>query len=372
LAIDRTIRCLSALSGASTSRVLNLTSTAATNAQNPEFLSAPLFTSPAINRAMLLKHRVRTDENYLFASSKSVATKIIVPFDPNDLRCGGRSFFIDQKDFLETLRDVGHYDGPEIERDLRVLNIINKLPSLDPFLLREHLRANAINCADCYVSISPADQTRMYDYVASEIRKLISLATGGDKNGDFSTSRLVSALLSNRVDEKLEPLRLTLSMAGDDFREGVFSWRGFLYYKWSMEQLWPEIMKVLREIRTLQPRNAIDSDQRTFFDRSQRSIINKVRVAGRAVEGMLKIYDEAYADLVRHQAPKMFRDFLLSAPKLFIELGENMGAISHIVSFWRFRFVASRARIDSEELAIIYQDFASSFSDAHDSDQVAA
>jgi hypothetical protein len=352
--------------------VLNLTSIAATNGQNPEYASAPLFTSPIINRAMLLKHRIRTDESYLFADPKSVATKIIVPFDPTDLRCGGRSFFVDQKDFLETLRDVGHYDGPAIERDLRVLNIVNKLPSLDPFLLREHLRANAINCADCYISISPADQARMYDYVAGEIRKLISLATGGDKDGQFSTSRLVSALLSNEVDEKLEPLRLTLSLAGDDFREGVFSWRGFLYYKWNMEQLWPEIMKVLREIRTLAPRNAIDGEQRAYLDRSQRNIIQKVRVAGRAVEGMLKIYDEAYADLVRNQAPKMFREFLLSAPKLFIELGENMGAISHIVSFWRYRFSATRSRIDAEELSIIYQDFSSSFSDVNDHDQVAA
>jgi hypothetical protein len=360
------------LSGSSTSRVLNLSSIAAANGHNPEYASAPLFTSPIVNRAMLLKHRVRSDESYLFADPKSVATKIIVPFDPNDLRCGGRSFFIDQKDFLETLRDVGHYDGPAIERDLRVLNIINKLPSLDPFLLREHLRANAINCADCYISISPADQARMYDYVAGEIRKLISLATGGDKGGNFSTSRLVSALLSNEVDEKLEPLRLTLSMAGEDFREGVFSWRGFLYYKWSMEQLWPEIMRVLREIRTLAPRNAIDSEQRAYLDRSQRNIIQRVRVAGRAVEGMLKIYDEAYADLVRNQAPKMFREFLLSAPQLFIELGENMGAISHIVSFWRYRFSPGRSRIDAEELSIIYQDFSSSFSDTNDQAQAAA
>jgi len=87
---------------------------------------------------------------------------------------------------------------------------------------------------------------------------------------------------------------------------------------------------------------------------------------------MLKIYDEAYADLVRNQAPKMFRDFLLSAPNLFIELGENMGAISHIVSFWRFRFSGSRSRIDAEELSVIYQDFSSSFSDVNGQDQVAA
>ena len=60
-----------------------------------------------------------------------------------------------------------------------VLRILNALPSLDPFLLREHLRGHGIDCAECYFEISPADRQRMHDYVAREIRKLIELATGG-------------------------------------------------------------------------------------------------------------------------------------------------------------------------------------------------
>ena len=43
-----------------------------------------------------------------------------------------------------------------------------------------------------------------------------------------------------------------------------------------------------------------------------------------------------------HQSPKTFRDFLLRAPYMFLELGEKMGAISHIVSFWRYRFPPGR------------------------------
>ena len=47
---------------------------------------------------------------------------------------------------------------------------------------------------------------------------------------------------------------------------------------------------------------------------------------------------------------------------MFLELGEKMGAISHIVSFWRYRFPPGRpAMIDAEELATIFQDFTSGF-----------
>ncbi len=368
---DRSVRYLTSLKGASTSRVLNLTAVAAAFGRTEEYGNTPLFISPVINSAIILKHRIRVDETYLFAQPKSVATKIIVPFDLKDLRAGGRSFFVDQIGYLETLREVGHYKD-NIDRDLRVLDILNALPSLDPFLLREHLRANGINCADCYIGISPADQERMYTYVAEEIRKLISLATGGNV-GTASTSKLVSALLSNQVDEKLEPLKLTLSMNAEEFREGVFSWRGFLYYKWSMEQLWPEIMGVLKAIRGTLPRNAIDNDQKKFFDLTQREIITKVRGATASVEDMLAIYDQAYDDLVRNQNPKGFRDFLLNAPHYFLKLGENMGAIAHILSFWRFRFPQKfRAGIEAEELALIFQDFVSTFGGDLPAESIAA
>ena len=75
-----------------------------------------------------------------------------------------------------------------------------------------------------------------------------------------------------------------------------------------------------------------------------------------------KLRLDSFADLVAHQAPKTFRDFLLSAPYMFLELGEKLGAISHIVSFWRYRFPSGASHaIDGDELSAIFQDFSSGF-----------
>jgi hypothetical protein len=81
VAADRSVRLLDALSGASTSRVLNLFRIARDNVNNPEHAEKPLFLSPIINRAFILKHRARSDEIYLFPSPRSSATKIVTPFD---------------------------------------------------------------------------------------------------------------------------------------------------------------------------------------------------------------------------------------------------------------------------------------------------
>jgi hypothetical protein len=360
LAADRSVRFLDALAGASTSRVLNLYKIARDNAQNPEHGDKPLFLSPIINRSFIVKHRARSDETYLFASPRSAATKIITPFDEEDLRAGGRSLFVDQRGYRDALRQMGNYREEQLERDHNVLRLLDAVPSLDPFLLREHLRNNEIDVSSCYFSISQGDQERMHRFVTGELSRLVALAGGAA--GSESSNRMVSALLSSRVDEKLEPLRLTLGLTGNDFREGVFSWRGFLYYKWSMEKFWPDVMGVLREINAIKPTGPVTTEQKIYLASARRSIIEMVRDNGNHVTKALSVYDSSFADLVAHQAPKTFRDFLLSAPYMFLDLGEKLGAISHIVSFWRFRFASGGpALIDAEELSAIFQDFSSGF-----------
>jgi len=359
VANDRSVRFLSALGGASTSRVLNLARITADNADNAEHSEKPLFVSPAINRCFLLKHRTRADDAYLFSSPRSIATKIVIPFDPTDLRAGGRSLFVDQRGYVETLREAGGYSRTEaLERDVSVLRLLNAVPSLDPFLVREHLRNNGIEVSPSYFTISDGDQTRMHTFVSKEMSQLVMLAGGSGE----SSNKLVTAMLSNQIDEKLEPLRLTLGLTGNDFREGVFSWRGFLYYKWSMGKFWPDVIGVLREINKIQPVGGQTPEQKVFLANARRNIIEMVRDNGSHVNKALAVYDNSFGDLVNNQTPKAFRDFLLSAPYMFLELGEKLGAISHIVSFWRYRFGPSVSpHIDSEELAAIFQDFSSGF-----------
>jgi hypothetical protein len=363
--MDRTIRFLCALGGASTSRVLNLCSVAAQNANNPEYHEKPLFLSPVINKSFLFKQRIRDDEAYLFSTPRIVATKLLIPFDLTDLRVGGRSMFVDQRGYNDMLREAGRYSAEKLERDALVLSLLNAVPSLDPFLLREHLRNNQIEVATCYFGISAGDQGRMHEFVKQEMSQLVALAGNGE-NGQADNGRsgngLVSAMLSNQIDEKLEPLRVTLGLTGNDFREGVFSWRGFLYYKWSMGKFWPNVIGALREINAIRPHGVVTPEQKAFLTAASRNIIELVRDNGQQVSKALSVYDSAFGDLVANQTPRTFRDFLMSAPFMFLDLGEKLGAISHIVTFWHYRFGPGSPRpVDAEELSAIFQDFCSGF-----------
>ena len=78
-----------------------------------------------------------------------------------------------------------------------------------------------------------------------------------------------------------------------------------------------------------------------------------------AVGRTLNVYDQAYHALIHGQNPAPFRRFLLDGPGLFYELGESIGILSHIGSFWDYRMGKRMAhmRLTPHEFADILVDF---------------
>jgi hypothetical protein len=322
----------------STSRVLNLLTINQKNAADPDHAARPLFYSKIMQTALVLKHRLRSDETFAFNSPKRNATKIIIPLDSSDLKLGGRSFFVKQKGYQAIAEELLSDDMHQRAHDMKVLSIIDDVPSLDPFLMRETLRRHDIDVAPSHFEISPADMERMAGYVGSEIKKLIDLAFQGHKSSIVQTGKMVEALLANNIDEKLEPLRLTLRLEGDDYREGVFSWKGFLYYKWMLAELNANLHRVIKEMGELRIVGPRDPETSAYLTQVRERIAKRIGMQSAAVRTALKVYDDAYADLTDRSKPLAFREFLLKAPHMFLSLGEKIGVISHIASFWSFRF----------------------------------
>lgn len=357
---------LTALNGASTSRVLNLLSIEKSHAKSPEYNDRPLFRSRLINSSIILKHRLRYGEADFFDKSKPVALKIIVPFVKSDLRVGGQSIFVDQKFYADSLMELGHYSSKEelaFDCDTRTLGLIDSLPSLDPFILKEYLASHGVSVAECYFNISKADQASMKDYVTTQVQRLTRLSEAGPTlSGNLPESRLAVSLLSNAIDEKLDPLRKAFGLSEDDFRAGVFAWRGFLYYKWRLEALWPKINSVRPQIEKIRPIGRMDSELRNYISESKHAISESITHSVESVQAVIARYERSYDSLVENQDPKAFCDFLLAAPPLFMKLGETMGAVEHIVSYWTYRFPNDRPLMaEAEEVQDLFLEFTSSF-----------
>jgi hypothetical protein len=201
---------------------------------------------------------------------------------------------------------------------------------------------------------------------------LINMTFGNDATMSVYATRLVNKILSSEIDSDLEPLRDVLQLDVQQFEEGVFCWKAFLYYKWQLSEQMPKLRQVMQEIATVTPRTMGDSELRTYIESSRNQVRKRVVMACERVRTTLEIYDTAYFELTQSGKAKGFREFLLTAPSLFKQLGERLAGIDHVVSFWRYRFPQNRiAMVTAEDLCDILADFEHGLSFNEDFDQAA-
>ncbi|HTJ58276.1 MAG TPA: hypothetical protein VL418_12005 [Devosiaceae bacterium] len=354
---QRSIRRLSALAASgSSARVLNLPWVHKAHGHAPEALQPPLFHNRLLNRAIILKHRLRAHELENAPPGRSVVTKVLIPIDATDLRHGAHSFLCGQRDLEAALPDLL---GPGLEpgsRDRRLLTVLDELPSLDPFLLREHLKLHGIQAADGYFNIADADVRAMHGFVEKELLKLVEL--GGVRLPRSASERLAAKLLSQDIGQ-LSLLKDTLRLSSLEYEQGMFAWRGFLYYKWVMYNISEEAPKLLDSILGVRYRGASNAYIDMYVAEARGRLVEQIRRLLADVGRTLGVYDRAYQSLTEQGDPTAFRTFLRSAPGMFEVLGQQLGAVQHVISFWNYRVLKGhRVRhLAPQELMDILLDF---------------
>ncbi len=343
----------------STARVLNLSIVYERHRDKPEYEAAPFFRNKRLNRALVLKHALRGDERPLFRGPRVSATKIVLPFAAGELQLGGVSFMVDQIGFDRAMREgLGGYDGEEdYAHDCELLQLLDALPSFDPFLMRERMRHWGAEPARIYFDVSEADVSRMRAFAGAEIEQLVRLAfAGAGEGGRELAQRLADKLMTDDTARALDPLREVLRMTGEDYREGVFAWKGFLYYKWLVRDLPAELEQLKRDILGARINGAAAAQVESLRTCRIR-IVRALELAAARVAHEVHAYDTAFAGLAGGDA-SAFRAFLIEAPRLFVPIGEAIGVIKHIACFWRFRFQGRVvAAMEAAEAIEMFQEF---------------
>ena len=342
----------------SSSRVLNLARLYVESRDDPDYILHPLFENSGLNRAIILKHTLRVDERKLFGYGRQTVTKIILPYDAFDLKLGGRSIFVRQTGYEGLMQTYLGIDDTGRNRDAKILAMLDALPSLDPFLVREQLARMEVRPASLYFQISRNDLDGMAAFTAGRVEDLVHAALGESRRG--LAEKLGEKILSDRLDQELQPLRAALGMTPSSFHEGVMCWRGFLYYKWCYVELQEGVRELLAGLSTYRANVTYDTSLSNYLRRARPRIAKAVVKTLRDIGRSLEAYDDVYSALAHDRNPEPFRQFLLHGHHLFTQLGEKVGVLNHMVSFWRFRMgkAAEGLRpLESIEFADILVDF---------------
>jgi hypothetical protein len=327
----------------SSARVLDLHSLALEASEDPDHRARPMFLHPVLNRTIIVKHHPRAGEFEGESDRGAVVTKVIFPFDHSDLDLGGQFLLVDDPDLVEQL--ARHLDWRDVDmaRDLTMLRLLDRLPTLDPFLLHEALVAHKVEVAPCYFRLSETDKTEMRDFVAHQVETLIGLCFGGLTVSDVQAKRLSELILAEGDSPELAPLRMAMRMHSPEFAEAMFCWKAVLYYRWRSRLLGPEIKATRRSIASVEL-SRFDPDSARFARAAISQLEGLIRDCERRIAEMFRIYDEVFEALTAQRTPEPFRRFLIDGPRLFARLGERMGRLEQLTSYWSHQFPGLRTR----------------------------
>lgn len=324
--------------GGSSSRVIDLVSVAEHHHDTPSYHDAPLFQDRRLNTSFLIKHTLRPWEREQLGGARVSATKLILPISDKDLDMGGHSIFVEDPSLSETLSaHLGQaINAPKFKADIERLRELALLPSFDPYLLHEHFRRTQANVSDVYFTISPSELQGISDFVAGQVNVLVRRALKDDGVASLNRSRRLASILFEDSDSpKLDVLRKALKLSEDDYREGVFGWKGTLYYSWRAGQCHQDMMAFIKSLK------AIDLKAMTSADRQevQRMIKAIGQHAGQRwsrLQNQLQSYHFEFTRFAERGDPAALTAFLLRAPELFIEMGEDISRLQHVSAYWSF------------------------------------
>ncbi len=348
--------------GGSTSRVYDLVGIREKHRNEPDYRKAPIFNHPRLLETFIVKHSVRPWERQYLNADRLTATKIIFPFSVEDLDLGGMSIFVENEHFERQLAEFLGESASRgaLTRDFQRLRALAELPSFDPYLLSERFRQSGDVIAPCFFQASEDEIRRMTDFVASQVDILVAMAFGGSTAGvSPQAKKLAAVLLSDETSENLRVLQRSLRLSDDEYRQGMFGWKGVLYYSWSSDEIYKAFLGFLSDVKDLRFVGC-RGDEQGYLDHTKQQIILAARGRWKRLRGVIESYNTEFEDFARNGNAAALKNFLLSAPALFLQIGEDLASVQHVASYWKFWRRNKQGPMRVEDALVLLPDFAAS------------
>ena len=208
---------------------------------------ALLFQSRSLNFSIFIKEPAKNKPGmFAAAPGKTLRTRIYFPYNRDRPGEGGVS--IDSRDprLDDALKNVAGLDKKErpetYEHDKRILRILDDLPSLDPFLLKDRFRQAALEVPARYLHIQPEEWDAIRAFVHEQFMIVAKVIfPGDDSQMAEKAEQLTQQLWDLRDLEHLAALTKVFGLDPQRTEEIFYSWKGVIYYDYDYDRLKPRI-----------------------------------------------------------------------------------------------------------------------------------
>jgi hypothetical protein len=296
-----------------------------------------LFRHRFLNRCIILKHLDHRDRGRGSPATdlhhRPANTLIYLPYDPERPFEGGESMFYAQGAFralLAARTTTADRPSADVLHDEAILDVLDDLPALNPFLLREALARAGQRVPDAYVAPDAEIAERLQRRLHRRVRPLVVAALDhDDAAADCALATLVDAFLQPERSDHLKLLGAALRLDPEQAPQLLSAWAGIAFFEEELARLKPTIHDFAHWLT--RPWTALPAGG----DGELSHVRRRVRAAWAEIRDIADTYQNSYRALVFHSDPEPFVDFLRRCSDSYRSMGDLLGRFEQAVHAWR-------------------------------------
>jgi hypothetical protein len=299
-----------------------------------------LFRTPPLNNVVLIKDAVPESERK-GPRCPPVGTKLYFPFNEADIYEGGRTIFLHdphlQQSIIDNFGQSATMTKEALAEDLRILEILDSLPSLDPFLMKDVFQRSGIAVNEAYFEIT-ADQWKEIEvFILQRFEPLAKAAFPDAMHSDEKARQLVEKIWEAKDATALDPLIQAFRLPPDKALEIFAAWKGINFYAYQYSRVQPKLVEIAKWLKGIEvPFGAIPNEERTKLLATMEAVKDQLRREWHGVDQILREYTEGYEKMFTQKGSSAeFLGFLRNSSKAYWSLGSGLGKTSHAAYCWQ-------------------------------------
>lgn len=302
-------------------------------------------------RRFIVDTRVRVEKG-------DIATVVYIPYDIENVAGGGNSFELGGRGRDRALLDVAGFDArsdsDSVRRDLRLLELLEDLPSLDPFLLKDRVAVENEAVPEAYFTIPEAEYQEIKSYILTKFRPITErVVDPTSRNAAQVSEQFIMKLWEAKDLDYLRPITEVFRIDPGQAGEIYYSWKGVTYYEYQYKRGQRTLLGFAEWLHTKAvPSHYVKADVRAELEQAAREVATAFARHLKNSSDILRDYNQAYEDLfVKGGDARPFIGFLRESSTMFWDIAASISAMNHGVAVWSQRTRnAAEGKLTADEL----------------------
>ncbi|RED54172.1 hypothetical protein [Aestuariispira insulae] len=329
-----------------------------------------MFRNETMNATVIFKYpNFDTTQNNIFTDKdiptglEAVRTAIYIPKDAQDMPLGGYGIFLDDPLMPEHLkRHVGlDLENEDTQPDRKTLDVLQKIPSLDPFLLNESFKLASITINPNYISITENETAAIRHLIGNKVEPIIAKALNVEQG--VGTSSKTQEFVDAIWNPSNSTARIFIQAFGIKESEApmVFeAWKGitFFYNEFANSR-----SDIARMMDWLVSDDSLPSEylrmgrsEKETVQMMRKSIIERIQNVINNNTSVFRNYETSYRRFIQKDDPTNFRRFLKKASQFYWKIGACNGVLAQCAITWqRYHERSGGKRLDYEMLQRLFK-----------------